>query len=436
MNRCRNIRTLWGRIRRKRGYQLSPRHRALLALEQLEIRLTPSVGGGWINSAQSGESGDGVLGQYYNNAALSGTPSFTRWDDRIDFSSPDGTLDPGGSPDPAFATVGTEDWLAEWTGTLTANFSQTYTFVINSAGNGVRLWVTPVGQQRANPLINDWTVHGQTTDKATMTLKAGQDYAVELDFSQTTASAPQVQLQWTSPSTPLEDIEPVTQVGLNFGGGDAIEGDALFANMVNGAEATRWWNPNFSVTVPSDSNFWPEEDAGILLGTSAKSIEAGGSYLVEFTGMATVTDTSQNVDWWVGGTNLNSGTLQAGQGYNPSSNTTTATMVVAPGPQPGFFMTFTNTSRSPNSPMDILAISGSSGTVTVSVPSVAGIAANQEVTIGGSTGNAANYRGTFLITSVNTANNTFTYKNTANLPTNPSGATASLTRKTASPTCT
>ena len=39
---------------------------------------------------------------------------------------------------------------------------------------------------------------------------------------------------------------------------------------------------------------------------------------------------SADVDWWVDGTDLHSTTLQAGQGYNPVTNTTTATMVVPP----------------------------------------------------------------------------------------------------------
>ena len=53
-----------------------------------EQHVTPSVGGGWISSTQSGQSGDGLFGQYYSNSTLSGTPSFTRWDDRVDFSLP------------------------------------------------------------------------------------------------------------------------------------------------------------------------------------------------------------------------------------------------------------------------------------------------------------------------------------------------------------
>ncbi len=402
----------------------SLRHRRIRpALEMLEQRVTPSVGGGWISSTQSGQSGDGMFGQYYANSTLSGTPSFTRWDDRIDFSQPGSSSGPAGSPDPAFSAVGPNNWSAQWTGTLTPNFSQTYTFQINSAGDGVRLWVTPIGHQEGNPIINDWTSHGPTTDTASMTLYAGKEYNVELQYSQTTGSVQQVDLQWSSPSTPLEDIEPVTPVGLNIDGEDA-----LFANMVNGGTRAYWWAAgNTSVTVPTDSNVWPETDAEIFLGEGDTATEAGGSYLVQFTGMATVSDWPQNVDWWVNGTDLHSGTLQAGQGYKPATNTTTATMVVSPGANAGFYMTFTNTSRNSNPPQDITAISDPGDVVTVTVPSVHGFAQNQEVTVTGFTGSAAKYKGTFVITSVNIKNNTFTYTDTnsyTGLPTNVSGGTA------------
>ena len=204
--------------------------------------------------------------------------------------------------------------------------------------------------------------------------------------------------------------------------------DALFANMVNGGTHDSWWVPgNPSLAVPTDANFWPEADTEVFLGEGDTTTEAGGAYLVQFTGMATVTDWPQTVDWLVDGTDLQSSTLQAGQGYNPTTNTTTATMVVPPGPNAGFYMYLTNTSRNANSPLAITGISDSNGnTVTVSVSSVAGIAANQEVTIAGFTGSAAStYNGTFVITSVNTSNNTFTYTGGCCWgPVNPSGGTA------------
>ena len=392
-------------------------------IEDLESRIALSVGGGWISVAQPGRSGEGIFGQYYSNANLAGTPSFTRWEDRVDFLWTQGNANPGGSSNAGFSSVGPDNWSAEWSGTLTANFTETYTFQINSAAAGVRLWVTPVGQNQSAPIINDWTNHGQTTDTGTISLTAGADDNVTLELLETTAATQQVQLQWSSPSTPLEDIESATSVGLNIEGNDA-----LFANMVNGGTQATWTPPRTSGTVPTDSNDWPETNAMICLGQSDPTVVDGGSYLVQFTGMASVyNNLASGIDWWVGGTNLNSSTLEAGQGYNPATNTTTATMVVPAWGASLFYLSFTNTSRDPVPGM--IGISGitesSTGTtVTVSVPSVAGLAAKSNVTIAGFTGSAAMYNGTFVIQSVNTSNNTFTYTaTTTGLPGNPTGGT-------------
>src|SRR5271157_3210227 len=141
----------------------------------------------------------------------------------------------------------------------------------------------------------------------------------------------------------------ISPVGINVDGGDA-----LFANMVNGGTRAYWWPlGNSNTTIPTDSNLWPEADARILLGEGDTTTEAGGSYLVQFNGEATVTNWPQSVDWLVNGTDLHSSTLQVGQGYNSSTNTTTATMVVTPGVYAGFYMSFTNTSRNPNLPGNI-----------------------------------------------------------------------------------
>ena len=419
--RFEDIKAQWRRLHDKRERRTAASHRAHPVVESLEHRLAPSVGGGWIASTQLGQSGEGLLGEYYSNSSMAGAPSFTRWDDRVDFLSLDGNANPAGSPEPAVGSVGPTNWSAQWSGTLTANFSETYTFQLSSAANGARLWVAPVGQQFGNPIVNDWSTHGQKTDTATVTLQAGQDYNVELQVSETTATIQQVQLQWSSPSTPLEDIEPATSAGLNVDGNDA-----LFANMVNGGTRTTWWAPeNTSVTVPTDSNLWPEADAEVLLGEGDRTTSAGGSYLVQFSGMATVTNPTQSVDWWVDGIDLHSNLLQAGQGFDPSTDTTTATMVVAPSLETGFYMNFTNTSRTPTAPMKITSISEAGRTVTVSVSSTTGIAAAQMTTIAGLAGSAADYNGTYVITSVNNQNNTFTYMDSQyDLPANPGGGTA------------
>src|SRR5688572_27913841 len=58
------------------GPRRTPR-RPRLALLSLEGREVPAAGGGF--------TGGGLLGEYYANAHLAGTPSFTRRDVRIDF---------------------------------------------------------------------------------------------------------------------------------------------------------------------------------------------------------------------------------------------------------------------------------------------------------------------------------------------------------------
>src|SRR5262249_6230952 len=67
-----------------------------LTLEHLEPRETPSAGGGFTNG--------GLVGQYYNNTTLSGTPSFTRDDVRLDFTW---TAPPGGSIAQGYRDIGT-----------------------------------------------------------------------------------------------------------------------------------------------------------------------------------------------------------------------------------------------------------------------------------------------------------------------------------------
>jgi hypothetical protein len=401
----------WGRSR-KPGCRPPVGRRTHPALEVLEARLTPSSGG-WISSIQSGQTGDGLLGQYYNNPTLSGTPSFDRWDNLIDFSATGGNSYPGGAPGPGFSAVGPGGWSARWTGVLTTSVDEPYTFSINSSGDGVRLWVTPVGQQQGSPLIDDWTGHGQVNDTATVTLKAGQDYTVEMDATQASSISQQLGLQWSSPSTPLEDIAPVTQVGLNVDGLDS-----LFANLVNGGTRSSW-------DVPTDSNDWPENDAQILLAEGDTSQQNGGAYLVQFNGLATVSYNNgwAGADWLVNGVDLHSPILQAGQGYDSATNTTTATMVIPPNPFQDMYITFANTRRDPGASSDITSISEVGTTVTVSLPSVAGIVPDQTATISG----LAGYNGSFLVTGVNPQANTFTFTSAnSDLPSGLSGGSASF----------
>jgi PA14 domain len=289
-----------------------------------------NVGGGWTNSTQGGQKGIGAFGKYYANSSLSGSPSFTRFDNRINFNWPSSNAYPGGSPSPGFASVGPTNWSATWSGVVVASFSETYTFSLTSAGNGARLWVTPVGSGQGSPLINHWTSHTSTTDTGTIALTAGATYAIQLDLSQTTATAQRVQLQWSSLSTPLETIDPWKQIGMN-----QDSGDALFANMLNAGQG---WTASF------DANHWPTSDPDSAYLGSGTVTPGGGSFGIQFNGRAQVT-CSQTVDWIVGGVSQGTGTLVAGNGYDAGSNTTRATMVV---PSNGTFdmqITFSGSNR-------------------------------------------------------------------------------------------
>ena len=94
---------------------------------------------------------------------------------------------------------------------------------------------------------------------ATYALIAGQTYDIEFQYRQPTAGvATECKLHWSSPSTPDEAIEPATALGVNF----EDVGDAAFANLVNGGSRNYWYVPvDWSETVPTDSNSWPEADA-------------------------------------------------------------------------------------------------------------------------------------------------------------------------------
>jgi hypothetical protein len=304
----------------------------------LQCLTRPATGGGWISGPQIGY---GIQGQYFNNPSLSGSPVFTRWDNRISFLWPDGNAHPAGTPDPAYAGVGPTYWSAKWVGTLVPAFSEPYTIIVESAASSVELWITPSGQAQGSSVIVVRTPHEQTVNTAPVALTAGQQYTVELHLTQGDAALQQIRLQWLSPSTPLEDIEPITQVGLNVDGGDAV-----FANLVNGGTRNYWWpSTSHDTTVPTGCNGWPKADAQIMLAEGDITVRSGGSYLLQFKGKATVSCWPQNVNWIAGGANLQSSTLQSGQGYDPVRNVTTATMVVPPGSDAYIYLTFKDTSR-------------------------------------------------------------------------------------------
>lgn len=132
-----------------------------------------------------------------------------------------------------------------------------------------------------------------------------------------------------------------SRIGINVDGGDS-----LFANMVNGGTRNFWFVPgNHSATVDMDNNGWPLGDGQVMLGEGNTAVKSGGHYLIQFNGKATVTNWPQQVTWIVDGVSQTGNTLPSGVGYNGSTNTTTATMVVPANDSAAFYVTFKDTSR-------------------------------------------------------------------------------------------
>ena len=246
-------------------------------------------------------------------------------------------------PRPAFASVSLDNFSVLWNGEVIPKFSQTYIFTVTTAG-GDMLFIRPHGSSSWTTLVSDWTIHGVTADTATYSFTAGQTYDIELEYRQPTAGATaECKLHWSSTSTPDEAIEPATPVGVNFD-----SGNAAFANMINGGTRNYWWVPgNTNATVATDSNFWPTADAELFLGEGDTTLDSGGTYLIQFHGTATLSESGVTAAFSVGNTNYG-GTLPAGTGYNSSTGLTTATMVISPGGYNGVYLSFTNTSREGN----------------------------------------------------------------------------------------
>ncbi|HVE43326.1 MAG TPA: PA14 domain-containing protein, partial [Planctomycetota bacterium] len=121
------------------------------------------------------------------------TLSLSRTDPTVNFSW-------AGSPGTG---VPADNFSVRWTGFVTAQTSETYTFTTRS-DDGVRLWVN--GQQ----LVNNWTYHGATDNSGQIALVAGQSYPIQIDFFEGTELAV-AQLSWATP-TIAKQIVPQSQL--------------------------------------------------------------------------------------------------------------------------------------------------------------------------------------------------------------------------------
>lgn len=133
-------------------------------------------------------TGNGLSVVYYNRKDLSGT-SIVRTDTAIDFNFKRGSPQKFIAPD---------TFSARWLGAIEPRFSELYTFTTTS-NDGVRLWVDD------QLLIDQWNDHVATEHTATITLQAGQRYALRLEYYENTGKA-LIKLEWASASQPREVV--------------------------------------------------------------------------------------------------------------------------------------------------------------------------------------------------------------------------------------
>jgi RHS repeat-associated protein len=139
-------------------------------------------------TATAGMGEPGLRAEYFNSLDFT-NPVTTRTDATVNFDW--GTGSPGGG-------VGADNFTVRWTGQVTPQYSETYTFY-TLTDDGVRLWVN-------NQLIIDnWTDHGPTEDSGQITLQAGQSYQIRMEFYERGGGAV-AKLSWSSASQAKEII--------------------------------------------------------------------------------------------------------------------------------------------------------------------------------------------------------------------------------------
>ena len=141
---------------------------------------------------------NGLVGSYFNNLTLSGTPALTRIE-AVNFNW--GTASPG-------AGVNADNISVRWTGKLKPTRSGTYRFQTYS-DDGVRLWVNGV------QLVNNWTDHSPTTNTSgNISLTAGQAVTITMEYYEKGGGAVAA-LRWRLPSTLSYVAIPATSLAPN-----------------------------------------------------------------------------------------------------------------------------------------------------------------------------------------------------------------------------
>ncbi len=260
---------------------------------------TSSVATLTVTSGGSTGTGTGLTGTYFNDMTLTNA-ALTRTDAQVGFN--------WGNGSPA-AGVPADHFSVRWTGTVEAQYTQTYTFFTTS-DDGVRLWVN--GQQ----VVNNWTNHGSTENSGTIALTAGVQYAITMEYFENTGGSV-AQLRWSSPATvkaliPQSQLYPASVVAV----APAFTSQPANASVTAGATAT------FTVAAsgsPAPTYQWQSAPPG-----SATFTAISGATAASYTTGATATGMSGTAFRCVATNSVTSATS------NGATLTVTAPTTVAP----------------------------------------------------------------------------------------------------------
>lgn len=147
-----------------------------------------AVAGVNVTAAVEEMSFAGLRGEYYHNADFTSL-AFLRLDPQVEFDWG------GGSPR---ADVDGNSFSVRWTGTVTARYSETYTFYTIS-DDGIRLWIND------QLIINNWGDHAPTENSGQIAMQAGVPVSLKLEYYENGGGAV-ARMHWSSPSQPREAI--------------------------------------------------------------------------------------------------------------------------------------------------------------------------------------------------------------------------------------
>jgi hypothetical protein len=137
--------------------------------------------------------GDGLLGEYFSGGDFTALAA-VRVDSQVDFDwGPSAPLD----------ALNRDDFSVRWTGVLKAPATETVTFYVAS-DDGARLWI---GDE---PVIDTWNDYGFIEDRGSVTLTAGELYAVRLEVRERGGDA-MARLLWSSRSMAMSPV-PTSQM--------------------------------------------------------------------------------------------------------------------------------------------------------------------------------------------------------------------------------